>query len=177
MIHRMSEAAPIPCDRFLVHYAEIGTKGGNRRMFEDRLRGNLETALRGLGIRRVARESGRIAMTPGPRTDAREVLSRLALLPGVAWAAPARVVEPDLESIRRAVVEMAREHPGTTFRISTRRTDKRFPHDSLEVNREVGAAVVAATGRKVSLTAAEVKSSGPTSSGTGGRGRAACRWA
>ena len=39
-------------DLLLVRYGEIGTKGKNRRMFEQRLQTNIEAALKDLGIER-----------------------------------------------------------------------------------------------------------------------------
>ncbi|MHC4471680.1 MAG: tRNA uracil 4-sulfurtransferase ThiI [Planctomycetota bacterium] len=142
-------------DRVLIHYSEIGIKGGNRPMFEARLRKNLEAALRGLGTGKVRRESGRFSAPLDVGADPSAVLDRVCQVPGVAWCAPARVVASDVEEISQVVVDMAVAHPDSTFRVSARRSDKSFPMDSLAVNRQVGAAVVEATGRRVSLDHAE----------------------
>jgi thiamine biosynthesis protein ThiI len=65
-----------------------------------------------------------------------------------------------LEAIGRTAVDVARQAglgPGRTFRISARRADKSFPLVSPEVERRVGAAVVAATQAPVDLEAPEVE--------------------
>ena len=90
-----------------------------------------------------------------PEADGPATAARAAEIPGVAWCAPVRTVRSDLEAIRAAVLEMAAGHAGTSFRIATQRTDKDFPLDSPAVNREIGGAVVAASGRPVSLDAPE----------------------
>ena len=49
-----------PFDRCVVHYAEIGTKSGNRRMFEDALARNVARAARPWVRVDVRRETGRL---------------------------------------------------------------------------------------------------------------------
>lgn len=143
-------------ERLLVHYAEIGTKGGNRAFFERRLAGNLGGALRPLGIAKFRREPGRLTGEIPEGADVEAILARGAGLPGVAWLAPAERVDATIEAIEEAAVRQAANHGDAVFRVETRRTDKRFPMDSLEVNRRVGARIVEASGRKVSLGAPEV---------------------
>ena len=46
----------------LVHYHEIGLKGHNRKKFEQRLVGNLDSLLHGCPIRGIHRISGRICI-------------------------------------------------------------------------------------------------------------------
>src|SRR3989304_545313 len=48
-----------------------------------------------------------------------------------------------------------RDGPFQSFRITTRRANKRFSLNSMEIDREVGARVKAATGARVNLTSPE----------------------
>jgi thiamine biosynthesis protein ThiI len=57
----------------------------------------------------------------------------------------------DMEAIKAEAIARAQEHPAHSFRIRTRRGDKRFPMNSMEVDREVGAAIVDAFGYRVDL--------------------------
>jgi len=148
----MSTASTAPADRLLVHYAEIGTKGGNRKMFEQCLMRNLDYAGRGLGLGEFRREPGRVSASVDDPARVPEILDRLRMVPGVAWLAPAVALKPEIEEITRVAVARAVAHPDSVFRVTTRRTDKSYPMDSPAVNRHVGAAIVAATGRRVNLS-------------------------
>ena len=59
----------------------------------------------------------------------------------------------DLESIKKMAVEIFEplENKAETFRVSTRRSNKNFPLNSEEVNRQIGAFLVEKSGQKVSL--------------------------
>jgi thiamine biosynthesis protein ThiI len=146
----------VPGSVIVVHYAEIALKGGNRPWFETRLKDDLSERLSGLGGAKVRRERGRlvIGLEDAAESDLAEVLDRVARTPGVAWFAAAREVTPDLDALRVEVVARARASTGS-FRVETKRSDKNFPLTSMEVDREVGAAVVEATGRKVDLEEAD----------------------
>jgi thiamine biosynthesis protein ThiI len=68
---------------------------------------------------------------------------------------PARVVPREFDAIAAAAVELARneaaKHVKPTFKVESRRSDKRFPMGSMEISREVGAAVVGALGLPVDV--------------------------
>lgn len=131
-------------ERFLVvHYHEIGLKGGNRALFEHRLRRNIDGALAGLAVGRASRLPGRLVVEVSHRCQEEEILERLRWVPGIAYFAPAWRVRADLEVITRAVLAMLEEErpaPGS-FAVRPRRADKNFAHDSMEIGRVVGAAV------------------------------------
>ena len=106
---------------------------------------------------------GRIVITLGPEGDAQwdEIRARLSHLPGIGNFARATHVAPDLDAIASAVAEAARERMAgqareTTFRVSARRADKRFPIPSPDIEREVGGRVQEATGWPVDLSNPEL---------------------
>ena len=137
----------------LIHYSEIGLKGGNRKFFERIFRENL---LRGLaGTRHAGLEwrRGRFVLQLREDSLAEEILQRLTRLPGVAYFALAKQVAlaDDLVGVTAAAVDLCRREEAATFRISTRRSVKSFPLTSAEVNTQVGAEVQRATGWKVQL--------------------------
>ena len=139
-------------DRCIVHYAEIGTKSGNRPHFERLLARNVATGLRGLHEVRVRRETGRLSFSlEGLEHERLEAaLAAVARLPGVAWLSPAVRTDPTLAAISAATVALAERDEGS-FKISARRSDKRVPFRSRDVLVEVGAAVQRATGRPVDV--------------------------
>lgn len=141
-------------DHAVIHYGEIGTKGGNRRAFEERLAGNVTRLVAPAGNASVRRESGRLvfALAAVPEARREEILRLVALQPGVAWVAAAVRCKPTMDALCATAVDVARRGTGS-FKIRGRRADKTLPFDTLDIHRAVGAAVQAATGRPVDLHA------------------------
>ena len=140
----------------IVHYHELALKGRNRDFFEQRLVRNIRLALKGLGIRQVDNLRSRIRVVLQPNTDDYAVRERLARVFGIANFALARAVplalaHPDLTDLKTAVTEELRAQSFSTFRVTAKRADKRLTLTSMDIEREVGAAVCERTGKKVSL--------------------------
>ncbi len=70
---------------------------------------------------------------------------------GVAYVGPGRRVEPSLEAIARAALELLDHEHFSSFRIEARRAYTNFPHTSQEINEKVGHIVKEATGAEVKL--------------------------
>ena len=146
-------------DCIVVHYAEIGLKGKNRRFFEKQLQRNIRERLAGLDVSDVERLSGRLLVQLGPEVDVPEATERLRTVPGIAYFAPAYGAPKDVEAIKVAVAQKLalRLDSGQarrsyrSFKADTRRADKSFPLTSPEINAEVGGHVQAATGWAVDL--------------------------
>src|SRR5262245_42618847 len=140
----------------LCRYGELFLKSGNRRAFERVLADNVRAALADLPRARVEQAHGRLFVRL-PSDEADEAARQLARVFGLVSFSVARQVEakPDLEAITAVAVEearaaVARDRPAS-FKIESRRPDKRFPRSSLEIDRHVGAAVQAATGLPVDV--------------------------
>ncbi len=139
-------------DHVVVHYAEIGTKSGNRAMFERALAKNIRKTVSPWGKVDVRRETGRLtfALAPVATDDIAVVVAAVARLPGVAWVSPAVRTEPTMDAMRETVVELAKQRTGS-FKISSRRTEKTLPFRSYDMNVDLGSAVAVATGRPVDV--------------------------
>jgi tRNA uracil 4-sulfurtransferase len=140
----------------LCRYGELFLKSGNRRAFERVLADNVRAALADLPRARVEQTHGRLLVRL-PADDADEAAGRLARVFGLVSLSVARQVEaaPDLAAITALAVEeaqatVARNRPAS-FKIESRRSDKRFGRSSLDIDRHVGAAVQAATGLPVDV--------------------------
>ena len=146
----------------LCRYGELFLKSGNRKRFESMLVNNVQAALAGLTGARVEAPHGRILVhVPAAHVD--EAVTRVGRVFGLVSLSVARVVAPDLDAIGAAATAEARaaverRPPGarTTFRIDARRADKSFPVQSMDLAREIGARVVAATGLPVDLHTADL---------------------
>jgi thiamine biosynthesis protein ThiI len=130
----------------LVRYGEIALKGGNRHDFLARLARNLRQALkRHPGCEVVPLQGRMLVRTPSATSSAH--LEAVARVCGVTSISPTVPVESDLDAIERASLAsvesaLARSAP-RTFRVTTNRADKRFPLRSMDVDRRLGAAILA----------------------------------
>ncbi len=138
---------------YIIHYGELSLKGLNRPQFEKRLAYNIRSVLRDLGEVQTRRFYGYIALAVPDDAPATEVESRLAQVFGIAYFAPAVVVPPEFEAIAQAAVQLAETTitAQTSFKVNARRGFKQFPYTSPEINREIGARIVALTHAPVKL--------------------------
>ncbi|MCQ2379433.1 MAG: tRNA 4-thiouridine(8) synthase ThiI [Victivallaceae bacterium] len=127
-------------------YHEIATKGNNRIMFERTLLDNIRHQLRNLEGVRAGRVRGRIwidradgnAFTDCERAAIADGLKRVCGLCSYSFCAriPAKLEDIEKGAVRLAKMLLDPEEDGVTFRIRARRSDKRFPlrsHD-LEID-------------------------------------------
>jgi thiamine biosynthesis protein ThiI len=148
-------AGGAPAEVVLLRYSEIFLKGGNRKLFERQLLRNAQRALAPLAGARVERTHGRLLAWPGPGERER-ALRALERVFGLVSLSPARVTRRALDAISEAAVaearaEVARRGGAPSFKVETRRADKRFTPQSPEVSRLVGAAIVSALGLPVDV--------------------------
>ena len=127
---------------FLIKYAEIGTKGKNRYVFEDMLCKRMRQRLKPHGDFEVWREYGRIYVEAHSDYDFDDAIGALSQIFGIVGICPVVVVEnPTYETISKACIEyMDAEYPEKhfTFKVDSRRNDKEFPKNSQQVNAEIG---------------------------------------
>lgn len=147
---------------FILRYGELFLKGGNRPFFERCLVDGVRRVVLPLGGR-VKRLHGRVEVeVPSPRAD--EAVERLGHVFGLTSFSRVTPVEPELAAISAAAVieaEAALEAwegaPPRTFKVETRRSDKRFPMKSPDISRDVGTAVGAAVGLPADLSRPDVR--------------------
>ena len=126
---------------FMIKYAEIGTKGKNRYIFEDLLVRNINRKIKSLGEFTIRKERGRIFIEAKDEFDYEDVVTALTKVFGIVGICPIVVVDAEFETIKNKVIEYvdsAYRHKDFTFKVNTRRNDKNFPMNSMEVNAELG---------------------------------------
>jgi len=136
----------------IIHYQEIALKGKNRPWFVARLVRNIKEATKDLDIQAVHVLQGRIELVLGPSATWESVRDRVANVFGIANFARAGRAPLDVDAIAREILkDLGPENP-PTFRLSARRSDKRFPLTSPEIEREVGGRIKEARGWTVNLS-------------------------
>jgi thiamine biosynthesis protein ThiI len=139
-----------PPSLLLVRYGELALKGGNRGEFERTLMRNIRSACAGFADVRVEREHGRMFVFAPARLES--IARRLGQVFGITSVSPAWEAANDVASISavaRAVFEdaLAALAPGErpTFRVLTRRVDKRFPLTSMQLDLQVAERILRAS--------------------------------
>jgi thiamine biosynthesis protein ThiI len=140
----------------VVHYQEIALKGRNRPWFIARLVRNIKTATSDLDVRQVVSKMGRIEIVLGSADAWHTVADRLRRVFGIANYSRAGRVALDVEVIASAILADLGNRQVSTFRVSARRADKRFPLTSPQIEREVGGRIKEARGWKVDLADPEL---------------------
>ena len=174
----------------VVHYQEIALKGKNRPWFMGRLVRNLRHAVADLDVQAVRSLMGRIELVLGPGTTREEVGDRIRRTFGIANFAYAGRTPLDLDALAAAILRDLAGRTCSSFRVSARRADKRFPLTSPQVERDLGGRIKAARDWRVDLEHADLvihvemltdeafysfgKERGPGGLPTGTAGRVAC---
>ncbi len=127
----------------VVHYGEIGIKGKNRDLFEKRLIENIKCVTE----KRVYRRYGKIIVD----SDDKRLKKVLSKIPGIEYFSFGYSCNTDLEEIKNCVERIVKEKSFKTFKISAKRSFKKFPYTSLELNKILGEFVVENFGKKVDL--------------------------
>ncbi|MEC4673598.1 MAG: tRNA uracil 4-sulfurtransferase ThiI [Nitrospirota bacterium] len=140
----------------LVHYHEVALKGGNRRFFERRLVQHLQHSLRQTGVSQVESLPGRIRVSINEEASWSTIQERIRHAFGVvnfslAHRIPLDYAAPNLIPLCQAIGDEIDGRSFETFRITTKRADKRFVKTSLEVDREIGAHICEITKKRVNL--------------------------
>lgn len=134
---------------FLIKYAEIGVKGKNRYIFEDRLCEQIRYALeRCEGEFEVTKTQGRIYVNALTDYDFDETVENLKTVFGIWGICPVvKLADEGFEKLAQDVVAyIDKVYPDKnfTFKVDTRRARKNYPKESMEVNADIGEALLTA---------------------------------
>ncbi len=140
-------------DLILIRYGELALKQGNRGMFEQQLKKNIELSLQEYEYDRVKKFQGGFKVYLLPASPVDEICSRLEKVAGIAWFAPAFSAERDPETLASLALDRGQNHleNASTFAVDTQRSDKEFDLNSMDFNRRVGAVVDEDTSLTVDL--------------------------
>lgn len=132
---------------FLIKYAEIGIKGKNRYLFEDALVHQMKYALKKCeGEFRIHKTQGRIFVDALTEFDFDEVVEHLQRVFGISGICPVVYVEDEgFEKLCETVIKYVDDvYPdkNKTFKVVSRRTRKNYPKESMQINMDMGEAIL-----------------------------------
>ena len=147
---------------FLIKYGEIAIKGKNRHLFEDALVRQIRHALKKCdGEFSVYKEQGRIYVDCEGMYDYEETVGHLQHVFGIVGICPVMQVEDHgIEELGDSVIEFLTnvyDIDAQTFKVNTRRANKQYPIESMEVNAILGGRILDAfTNMKVDVHHPEI---------------------
>lgn len=128
----------------LVRYGEISLKGKNRKIFEKALVKNIQKSLKELGEFKINHTFGRIYL-PAVNQLADQVIERLSRVPGIVSLSPVFRSGLDLTEVQEKALKVLLDAlpSGGTFKVKTRRSNKRYPLNTPELNSTLGSYLLA----------------------------------
>ncbi len=128
---------------FLVKYGEIGVKGKNRYVFEDALIARIKHVLYPVeGTFQVTKDQGRVYVEAVGVFDYEETVAALQRVFGVVGICPVvKIPNQDIEGLQKEVLSYMHqmyENATKSFKVHTRRVNKRYALNSMEVSAAIG---------------------------------------
>ena len=128
-------------ETILIKLGELVLKGLNRKNFESVLLKNIRRRLLGLGEFEVKSAQSTIYVIPkNEDADLDAAEEKIGKIFGIVAYSRACVAEKELSAIQKAAAEYLREEllDASTFKVETKRSDKKFAYNSPEISNEVG---------------------------------------
>ena len=141
----------------IIHYGEISLKGKNQPQFRKQLLKNISRSLNAIGITWPIQHFRGYLSLKVPVEEVNnipEVKRKLSSVLGISWFAEANRYEYNglsgesvtdiLKLLHKEICLIAEQiyESGKTFRVEVRRSDKRFPARSVDLEREFGTSII-----------------------------------
>lgn len=137
----------------IVKYGEIGVKGKNRYIFENKLIKNVKNILKPIGKFNVYKEYGRIYVDLDGY-DYEEVVEEVRKVFGIVGVCPAVRAEKDYNLLKELALKMLEEkieQGYKSFKVDSRRGDKDFKLTSQEMSVDIGGYLVSQVKDKIAV--------------------------
>ena len=137
-------------DHILVRFGELTTKGKNRKLFIRKLLKNTKEILHDYPTLEYELTYDRLYVYLNEE-DAQEVTDKIKTIFGIHNFSLCYKVEHDLEKAKEVVTYIIDHDEGNTFKIDTKRHDKSYPKNSIEMNKEIAGYVFHHTTKDLSV--------------------------
>lgn len=124
----------------LIKYGELTTKKGNRNFFINTLYNNIQKKLKNFDVK-ISKDISRMYIEFNKK-DLDVILEKINQVFGIHTFQVAEKVETDEEKIKEASLEIMNNEKFSTFKVETKRSNKKFPIKSLDFSRQVGGLIL-----------------------------------
>lgn len=123
----------------LIKYGELTTKKNNRNLFINLLYENIKNKLKNYDVKIV---KNRVRMFIETNDNIDEIVNILSNIFGIHSIVVAYKVDNNIDSIKTNVLDIVKNIEFKTFKVETKRSDKRFPIPSMEFNNVIGGLIL-----------------------------------
>lgn len=132
----------------MIKYGELTTKKANRKVFINLLENNIKNILKGLEYK-ISKDRVRMYITSNNDTMDK-ILEKLKKVFGIHSIVVAEKVNTNIEEIKTKSLEILKGDY-KTFKVNTKRADKKFEIHSMEFNNIIGGFILKNTALKVNV--------------------------
>lgn len=134
---------------FLIKYGEIGIKGNNKRVFENKLINIIDSSLRNSNLKaKISYEEGRIYCQMLDDSDSRLVTDKLQRIFGIVGICPmVQLQDNGFDDLADNVIKFIEENydeKNFSFKVKAMRARKNYPLNSMQINEELGGRILEA---------------------------------
>lgn len=143
-------------DVIIIRYGELSTKGKNRRDFVKQLERNIKSRLNEFDQIVYKATYNRLYLELNG-ADTQTVTEMLSTVFGIASYSVAHQCPKDLEQLAKISLQLLQEQDFKTFKIETKRRDKRFETSSDHINRSIATHILKNSDYKVDVKTPDVR--------------------
>lgn len=140
----------IKYDYIMIRFGELSTKGKNKRQFIHLLFSNIKHALKDFSSVELEERYDHIYVKINDE-NYEDIIARLQDISGIQAMSLVYRCENDIEIIKNSVLELVKQEKGKTFKVTCKRSNKKFPLVSDEIIRKVAPVILKNTDLKVDV--------------------------
>ena len=124
----------------MIKYGELTTKKGNRKFFINNLYSDIKNKLKDYDVL-ISKDISRMYIE-FKDNDLEKILKRIDKIFGIHEYVVCYKVNTNNEDIKNTVLDIVKNKSFKTFKVETKRSDKKFPIRSLDYSREIGGLIL-----------------------------------
>ena len=124
----------------MIKYGELTTKKGNRKFFVNTLYSNIKNKLKEYDVH-ISKDISRMYIEFND-IDLDKILKKINKIFGIHEYVVAYKVNTNIEDIKNSVLEIVKNKRFKTFKVETKRSDKRFSIKSLDFSKQIGGLIL-----------------------------------
>jgi thiamine biosynthesis protein ThiI len=127
-----------------IKYGELVLKGKNKINFINRLFDNTKHILNDKPKLKIIKQFDSMIITGTTIANRDKIIEILKKVPGIGLIIPGFVCKRDFDSLSKSVIEQLEKTniTDTTFKVDTKRADKAYPLNSMEISKKLGGVVL-----------------------------------